>query len=93
MAVASCKLGALVFVAVLCLSLPTGCLSSQQAALFVFGDSLFDPGNNHHTSTPTPQLIFMPTFGHIVSPTSVYQLEDSLMAVSSLKIYAYNKLC
>ncbi|GJU01421.1 GDSL esterase/lipase 1-like protein [Tanacetum coccineum] len=44
MAVASRKLGALVLVAVLCLSLPTGCLSSQQAAaLFVFGDSCFDP--------------------------------------------------
>ncbi|GKD18815.1 SGNH hydrolase-type esterase domain-containing protein [Tanacetum coccineum] len=28
-----------------------GCLSSQQAALFVFGDSLFDPGNNHHINT------------------------------------------
>ncbi|GKD01353.1 GDSL esterase/lipase 1-like protein [Tanacetum coccineum] len=28
-----------------------GCLSSQQAALFVFGDSLFDPGNNHHSNT------------------------------------------
>nr|AEZ63353.1 type I-1 GDSL lipase [Tanacetum cinerariifolium]AEZ63354.1 type I-2 GDSL lipase [Tanacetum cinerariifolium]AEZ63355.1 type I-3 GDSL lipase [Tanacetum cinerariifolium] len=52
MAVASRKLGALVLVAVLCLSLPTGCLSSQQAAaLFIFGDSVFDPGNNNHINT------------------------------------------
>lgn len=57
MAVASNELSLLVFV-VLCLLIPTSCLSSQgnfdqQVALFVFGDSLFDPGNNNYINTTT----------------------------------------
>ncbi|KAJ0528309.1 putative GDSL lipase/esterase, SGNH hydrolase superfamily, GDSL esterase/lipase GLIP1-5/GLL25 [Helianthus annuus] len=37
-------------VVVFSLSIPTGCLSS---ALFVFGDSFFDPGNNNYINTIT----------------------------------------
>lgn len=55
MVVSTSELAVLVFV-VLCLSIPTCCLSSQgifdqHVALFVFGDSLFDPGNNYINTT------------------------------------------
>ncbi|KAL7605259.1 hypothetical protein Lser_V15G17819 [Lactuca serriola] len=57
MVVSTSELAVLVFV-VLCLSIPTCCLSSQgifdqHVALFVFGDSLFDPGNNNYINTTT----------------------------------------
>nr|GFB59930.1 GDSL esterase/lipase 1-like [Tanacetum cinerariifolium] len=92
MAVASSKLGALVLVAVLCLSLPTGCLSSQQAALFVFGDSLFDPGNNHHINTtadfqanfwPYGQSYFSPPTGRF---TDGRLIPDFIAEYASLPI-------
>nr|GEY00289.1 GDSL esterase/lipase 1-like [Tanacetum cinerariifolium] len=38
----------------------SGCLSSQQAALFVFGDSFFDPGNNHINTATDFQANFWP---------------------------------
>ncbi|MFS7974652.1 putative transcription factor AP2-EREBP family [Helianthus anomalus] len=40
----------LLLIVVFSLSIPTGCLSS---ALFVFGDSFFDPGNNNYINTIT----------------------------------------
>ncbi|KAH7865784.1 hypothetical protein Vadar_011163 [Vaccinium darrowii] len=38
-----------------CLHLPSGCCTSAAAAaaLFVFGDSLYDPGNNNYINTTT----------------------------------------
>ncbi|KAI3526239.1 hypothetical protein L1887_05483 [Cichorium endivia] len=55
MAVAKSDLGLQL---VLCLLILTGCHSSQRhfnkhVALFVFGDSLFDPGNNNYINTTT----------------------------------------
>ncbi|XP_059299439.1 GDSL lipase-like [Lycium ferocissimum] len=44
------------FVLVACFTCPIVCISSHersQAALFVFGDSLFDPGNNNYINTTT----------------------------------------
>ncbi|KAM3375220.1 GDSL lipase [Capsicum galapagoense] len=45
-----------IFILVACFAQPISCISSHdrpQAALFVFGDSLFDPGNNNYINTTT----------------------------------------
>ncbi|XP_016462207.2 GDSL lipase-like [Nicotiana tabacum] len=42
-----------IFVLVACFTCPIVCISRPQAALFVFGDSLFDPGNNNYINTTT----------------------------------------
>ncbi|XP_055829178.1 GDSL lipase-like isoform X2 [Solanum dulcamara] len=45
-----------IFILVACFTHPILCISSHgrtQAALFVFGDSLFDPGNNNYINTTT----------------------------------------
>lgn len=65
MAIANTQLG-LPLVLVSCLLIVTGCLTSQEhfnkhVALFVFGDSLFDPGNNNYiNTTPEFQANFWP---------------------------------
>ncbi|GJT50319.1 GDSL esterase/lipase 1-like protein [Tanacetum coccineum] len=58
---------------VLCLSIPSGSQAhfNKHAALFVFGDSLFDPGNNNYIKTiPVFQANFLP-YGesHFTPPT------------------------
>lgn len=41
------------FVLLLCFTIPISCLERPKVALFVFGDSLFDPGNNNYINTTT----------------------------------------
>lgn len=42
-----------IFIFFACFIHPIVCISRPQAALFVFGDSLFDPGNNNYINTTT----------------------------------------
>lgn len=56
MALSSTLFNFYIFILVVCFIHPILCISSHgrpQAGLFVFGDSLFDPGNNNYINTTT----------------------------------------
>uniref|UniRef100_M1D3H3 Zinc finger protein n=1 Tax=Solanum tuberosum TaxID=4113 RepID=M1D3H3_SOLTU len=56
MALSSSLFNFYIFILVVCFIHPILCISSHgrpQAGLFVFGDSLFDPGNNNYINTTT----------------------------------------
>nr|GEV16923.1 lipase, GDSL [Tanacetum cinerariifolium] len=56
---------AAIVIIIMCLSIPTKCHANirKQVLVFVFGDSLFDPGNNNYINTTTAFQAYFTPYG------------------------------